>query len=188
MPRQPTVTEIRLDNLADCLAPTVILLHQLNDAFTPPFVEGISRTIASLIKLIQVLGLAAKMLVIDPLWQNVKQNKKECAQLLENMYQVLLVILNLHIKSEAAGSLSPTMSEHVGKFMKTPHNIYAYLEALQDGNKIKQLFLWEKWRLVWERVPASGQQAALLKAGSQYDNQKAVQWLSNLAGKVRELC
>ncbi|KAJ6492178.1 hypothetical protein C8R45DRAFT_928483 [Mycena sanguinolenta] len=27
----------------------------------------------------------------------------------------------------------------------------------------------EKWRLVWERVPTSGQQAALLKAGSQYD-------------------
>ncbi|KAJ6470510.1 hypothetical protein C8R45DRAFT_937418 [Mycena sanguinolenta] len=71
---------------------------------------------------------------------HMKQNKKTCAELLENVQQVLFAIINLHIKSEAAGSLSPAMTEHVGGFMKTLHKIYVYIEAQQDRNKLKQLF------------------------------------------------
>ncbi|KAJ6472569.1 hypothetical protein C8R45DRAFT_936464 [Mycena sanguinolenta] len=44
-----------------------------------------------------------------------------------------------------------------------------------------KLLIWEKWRLVWERVPASGQQAALLKAGSQ------LQWTTAVYQLLREL-
>ncbi|KAJ6495479.1 hypothetical protein C8R45DRAFT_1072846 [Mycena sanguinolenta] len=124
MPRQPTVTEIRLESLAACLTPVVMLLNELNDAFAPPFVQPISNTVASLLKLVQ----------------NVKQNKKECAELLENIHQVLFAIINHHVKSEAAGSLSPAMTEHVGSFMKTLHKVYIYIEAQQDKNKLKQLF------------------------------------------------
>ncbi|KAJ6470463.1 hypothetical protein C8R45DRAFT_1104883 [Mycena sanguinolenta] len=101
MPHQPTVTEIRLENLTACLTPAVTLLNELN-AFAPPFVQPISNTVASLLKLVQ----------------NVKQNKKEVAELLENIHQVLFAIIDLHVKSEALGSLSPAMTEHVGKFMK----------------------------------------------------------------------
>ncbi|KAJ6470468.1 hypothetical protein C8R45DRAFT_1166124 [Mycena sanguinolenta] len=124
MPRQPTVTEICLENLTACLTSAVTLLNELNDAFAPSFVQPISNTVASLLKLVQ----------------NIKQNKKECAELLENIHQVLFAIINLHIKSEAAGSLSPAMTEHVGRFMKTLHKIYIYIEAQQDRNKLKQLF------------------------------------------------
>ncbi|KAJ6470404.1 hypothetical protein C8R45DRAFT_937321 [Mycena sanguinolenta] len=124
MPRQPTVTEIRLENLTACLTPAVTLLNELNDAFAPSFVQPISNTIASLLKLVQ----------------NVKQNKKQCAELLENIHQVLFAIIDLHSKSEAAGSLSLAMTEHVGTFMKTLHKIHIYIEAQQDRNKLKQLF------------------------------------------------
>ncbi|KAJ6467308.1 hypothetical protein C8R45DRAFT_1079279 [Mycena sanguinolenta] len=124
MPRQPTATESRLENIADCLVPTLESLNELNDAFAPPFVQPISDTVASLLKCVK----------------NVKQNKNECAQLLENIYQVICAIINLHIKSEVAGALSPVMTEHVGKFMKTLHKIFIYVEAQQGGNKIKQLF------------------------------------------------
>ncbi|KAJ6447888.1 hypothetical protein C8R45DRAFT_1084598, partial [Mycena sanguinolenta] len=124
MPRQPTVTEIRLQNIADCLAPTVAVLNELNDVFAPPFVEPISNTVVSLLMIVQ----------------NVKQNKKDCAQLLENIYQVLLAIIGLHVKSESMGSLSPVMTEHLGKFMKTLHRTYMYIEAQQDRTKLKQLF------------------------------------------------
>ncbi|KAJ6480898.1 hypothetical protein C8R45DRAFT_1076164 [Mycena sanguinolenta] len=124
MPRQPTITEIQLENLAACLTPAVAILNELNDAFAPPFVQPISKSIASLINLVQ----------------NVKQNKKECAQLLENTHQVLYAIIELHIRSDAPGSLSPVMMDHVEKFMKTLHKIYAYIEAQQDSNKIRQLF------------------------------------------------
>ncbi|KAJ6472107.1 hypothetical protein C8R45DRAFT_1104303 [Mycena sanguinolenta] len=109
MPRQPTVTEIRLENLAACLAPIVTVLKELHDAFGSPFLQPISDRVASLIKLVQ----------------NVKQNKKECAQLLENIHQVLYVIINLHVKSETAGTLQ---------------KIYIYIKAQQDKNKFKQLF------------------------------------------------
>ncbi|KAJ6472095.1 hypothetical protein C8R45DRAFT_936753 [Mycena sanguinolenta] len=109
MPRQPTVTEIRLENLASCLASIVTVLKELHDAFGLPFVQPISDRVASLIKLVQ----------------NVKQNKKECAQLLEDNHQVLYAIINLHVKSETAGTLQ---------------KIYMYIKAQQDKNKFKQLF------------------------------------------------
>ncbi|KAJ6470490.1 hypothetical protein C8R45DRAFT_1166167 [Mycena sanguinolenta] len=124
MPHQPTVTEIRLKNLTACLTPAVALLNELNDAFAPPFVQPILNTVASLLKLVQ----------------NVKQNKMECAELLENIHQVLFAIIDLRVKSEAAGSLSPAMTEHAGSFMKTLHKIYIYIEAQEDKNKFKQLF------------------------------------------------
>ncbi|KAJ6481012.1 hypothetical protein C8R45DRAFT_932917 [Mycena sanguinolenta] len=95
MPRQSTVTGIQLENLATSLAPTVEVINEINDALAPLFVQAISKTLTSLIKLIQ-----------------------ECAQLLENIHQVLYAIIDLHPKSEAAGSLSPEKTEHVGKFMK----------------------------------------------------------------------
>ncbi|KAJ6470517.1 hypothetical protein C8R45DRAFT_937424 [Mycena sanguinolenta] len=124
MPHQPTVTEIRLENLTAYLISAVTLLNELNDAFAPSFVQPISNTVASLLKLVQ----------------NVKQNKRECAELLENIYQVLFAIVDLHIKSEPAGTISPAMTEPVGRFMKTLYKIYIYIEAQQDRNKLKQLF------------------------------------------------
>jgi hypothetical protein len=54
MPRQPTVTEIRLNNIAACLTPAVTLLNELHDAFCPPFIQPISNTILSLIAAVQV--------------------------------------------------------------------------------------------------------------------------------------
>ncbi|KAJ6451033.1 hypothetical protein C8R45DRAFT_1113764 [Mycena sanguinolenta] len=124
MPRQPTVTEIRLENLAACLAPIVTTLNELHDAFGSPFVQPISERVTSLIKLVQ----------------NVKQNKKECAQLLENIHQVLYAIINLHVKSETAGSVSLEMWDPVESFLRTLHKIYIYIKAQQDKNKVKQLF------------------------------------------------
>ncbi|KAJ6492337.1 hypothetical protein C8R45DRAFT_1213063, partial [Mycena sanguinolenta] len=124
MPHQPTAIEIQLKNLAECLTLALEVLNELNSAFAPPFVQPISSTVASLVKLIQ----------------NVKQNRKECAQLLENIYQVLYAIIELHIRSEATGSLSPEMTEHVGIFMKTLHRVFLYMEAQQDRKKLKQLF------------------------------------------------
>ena len=55
MPRLPTVTEIRLENLVACLTPAVTLLNELNDAFGSSFVQPISNTVASLLELVQVL-------------------------------------------------------------------------------------------------------------------------------------
>ena len=66
MPREPTVTEIRLENLTACLTPAVTLLNELNDAFAPPFVQPISNTVASLLKLGQVLRVPMRNAVDSP--------------------------------------------------------------------------------------------------------------------------
>ncbi|KAJ7830297.1 hypothetical protein B0H14DRAFT_3715594 [Mycena olivaceomarginata] len=124
MPRPSTVTEIRLNNIKGCLTPALTLLKELNDAFGPPFIQPIANTIESLIDMVQ----------------NVKRNKDECAQLMENIHPVLYAIINLHLKAEPVESLSPEMLNNIGKFMETLHKIYTFLEGQQDGNRIEYLF------------------------------------------------
>ncbi|KAJ7777814.1 hypothetical protein B0H14DRAFT_3587162 [Mycena olivaceomarginata] len=124
MPRQSTVTDIRLNNIKGCLTPALTLLKELNDAFGPPFIQPIANTIESLIDMVQ----------------NVKRNKDQCAQLMENIHPVLYTIINLHLKAETVESLSPEMLDNIGKFMETLHKIYTFLEGQQDGNRIKYLF------------------------------------------------
>ncbi|KAJ7825777.1 hypothetical protein B0H14DRAFT_3145182 [Mycena olivaceomarginata] len=72
--------------------------------------------------------------------QNVKRNKDECAQLMENIHPVLYAIINLHLKAETVESPSPEMLHNLGNFMETLHKIYTFLEGQQDGNRIKYLF------------------------------------------------
>ncbi|KAJ7440871.1 hypothetical protein FB451DRAFT_1442779 [Mycena latifolia] len=127
MSRQPSVTEIRLNNIISCLTPTLALLDELGDTFGTPFVPAISNTTLSLISALQ----------------NVKRNKDDCIQLLENVYQLLYVIINLHIKSETKGSLDPATLDHVGKFtdgLRTLHKIHTFVEAQQDRRKIMHFF------------------------------------------------
>ncbi|KAF8171807.1 hypothetical protein K438DRAFT_1773095 [Mycena galopus ATCC 62051] len=124
MPRQPTVTEIRLKNIAACLTLAIPLLNELNDAFGPPFIPSISMTIQALIKSVE----------------EIKRNKRECASLMDNIHQVLCAIISSHMKSETVGALPPSMLHEIGKFTETLHKIYTFLQAQKEGNKIKQLF------------------------------------------------
>ncbi|KAJ7782596.1 P-loop containing nucleoside triphosphate hydrolase protein [Mycena olivaceomarginata] len=124
MPRQPTATETHLERIVACLAPGLALLKELNDAFGPPFIQMISNTIEILIDMVQ----------------NVKQNRKECAKLMENIHPVLYAIISLHLKAETVESLFPEMLDNIGKFIETLHKIYTFLKAQQDGNRIKHLF------------------------------------------------
>ncbi|KAJ7349970.1 hypothetical protein DFH08DRAFT_935806 [Mycena albidolilacea] len=124
MPRQSTVTEIRLNNIKGCLTPALTLLKELNAAFGPPFVQPIANMIEILINTVQ----------------NVKRSKKECIQLVQNIHPVLYAIINLHLKAETVEYLSPAMLDNIGKFMQTLHKIYTFLKAQQDGNRIKYLF------------------------------------------------
>ncbi|KAJ7452558.1 hypothetical protein FB451DRAFT_1374030 [Mycena latifolia] len=124
MSPQPIVAEIRLNNTITYLVPVITLLNELSDAFGTPFVPAISNTTLSLMTAVQ----------------NVKKNKEDCIQLLENVYQLLCAIINLHIKSETKGNLPPATLNHVGKFMETLHKIHTFVEAQQDGIKIKSFF------------------------------------------------
>ncbi|KAJ7193121.1 hypothetical protein GGX14DRAFT_546373 [Mycena pura] len=124
MPSQPTVTQTRLNNIAACLAVATDTVDTLSDNFNTTFLHPISRTIQSLLILIQT----------------AKQNKSTCALLLEQVNEVLYAIAVLHIESNPAGELTPTMLHHIGDFTMTLHKIHTFVEAQQDGSVIKKIF------------------------------------------------
>ncbi|KAJ7146595.1 hypothetical protein C8R44DRAFT_845687 [Mycena epipterygia] len=123
MPPQ-TINETRLDNIVACLTPILPLLNEYSDAFGTPFIPAISNTTLSLINLVQ----------------NAKKNKDDCIQLMENVHQVLYAIINLHIKFGTGSSLPPATLYNLGRLTETLHKIYGFMEAQQDGNKIKHFF------------------------------------------------
>ncbi|KAJ7812594.1 hypothetical protein B0H13DRAFT_1926066 [Mycena leptocephala] len=89
-----------------------------------PFLEAISNTTQSLLKNIQT----------------IKQNKNHCTELLEEAYELLNAVLMVHLKSDTGGALPPSMLSHIGRFTETLHKIHTFVEAQQNGNKIKSFF------------------------------------------------
>ncbi|KAJ7735061.1 hypothetical protein B0H16DRAFT_136049 [Mycena metata] len=124
MPREDSATEARIHNLTASLTPAITLLEELNDAFGPPCIQPIVKTVQAL-----VTGV-----------QKVKRNKDDCFQLVESIHQVLYPIIHLHLKSETAGSLPPSVLDKVADFTDTLHKIYTFIEIQQDGNKIRRFF------------------------------------------------
>ncbi|KAJ7819424.1 hypothetical protein B0H13DRAFT_1921785 [Mycena leptocephala] len=124
MPRQNTGADTRLSNITGYLTPALTLLDELNDAFGSSFVQPITKTTLSLIMLVQ----------------NAQRNRDECIQLTENIHNVLYAIINLHIRSETAGSVHPSILDHIGNFTETLHKIHTFVEAQQERSKIKYFF------------------------------------------------
>ncbi|KAF7359753.1 hypothetical protein MVEN_00700000 [Mycena venus] len=121
MPLHMTTVENRLNNITARLTPALTLLGELDDAFGPPFVRPISNTVLSLVTAVQ----------------NVKRNKDECMELMENIHQVLYAIISLHLNAPAA-SVSPSVLDEIGKFMATLHKIHSYVEH-QAASKLRQI-------------------------------------------------
>jgi hypothetical protein len=115
MPRQPTPTENRLNNISTYLNPAIILLREINDAFHNPFIQPIINTTLALITAVQVMCCCLVASIAHGL-QNVKRNKDECVRLMENIHRVLYAIVNLYIRSETAGSLPPSVLDRIGSF------------------------------------------------------------------------
>ncbi|KAJ6492975.1 P-loop containing nucleoside triphosphate hydrolase protein [Mycena vulgaris] len=124
MPLQPTTTEIRLNNILKCFTIAVDTLEVLANSFKTPFLEPISSTANSLLTAVQT----------------VKQNKSDCAQLLEQTYGLLYAIISLHATPDTAPDLSPSMLNHLGKFTDTLYKIHTFVEAQQDKSKIRHFF------------------------------------------------
>ncbi|KAJ7078258.1 hypothetical protein C8R44DRAFT_754928 [Mycena epipterygia] len=124
MPPTTMVTKTRLDNIVACLTPTLSLLVKFSDAFGTPFLPAISNTTGSLITLVQ----------------NVKKNKEECIKLMENVHELLYAVVNLHTNTGTPSSLPPATLSAFGELTETLHKVYAFMEAQQDGNKIKHFF------------------------------------------------
>ncbi|KAJ7824281.1 hypothetical protein B0H13DRAFT_1919230 [Mycena leptocephala] len=124
MPPQPTVAAIRLNNITTCLNLTICTLETLAGSLKSPLLTAIANTTQSLLKNMQA----------------VKQNKNECTQLMEQTYELLNAILIVHIKSDTGGELPPSVLTHIEKFTETLHKIHTFVEAQQNGSKVKKIF------------------------------------------------
>ncbi|KAJ7620761.1 hypothetical protein DFH06DRAFT_1143866 [Mycena polygramma] len=127
MPPQPSVTQIRLNNITKCLNATAGSLKVLASGLREPYLEAISYTTQSLLK---------NLLTI-------KQNKATCLQLLEQTNELLNAIFVAHMKPDTGAELPPSVLGNIGKSQSiylTLRKVHAFIEAQQKGSKIRRLF------------------------------------------------
>ncbi|KAJ7889839.1 hypothetical protein B0H14DRAFT_3708517 [Mycena olivaceomarginata] len=119
---QPTVAEIRLNNVVGYLTVAVSTLSDFSDPFSTPFLQAISNTTVSLLESAQ----------------NIKRNRDQCIVFLEQIHAVICGIIGLYAKSDAGAVLSPATVENLGNFMKILQKIHVFLEAQQTGSALKR--------------------------------------------------
>ncbi|KAJ7755262.1 hypothetical protein B0H16DRAFT_1690378 [Mycena metata] len=124
MPRQQTVAEVRLDNILKCVTITVNTLDLLVDTLKIPGLEAMVNTTESLLKMVQT----------------IKQDKNECAELMEQTQVILSAIICVYIKSDTGIELPPSTLREIANFTQTLHKIHTFVEAQQSGSKVKKFF------------------------------------------------
>ncbi|KAJ7935862.1 hypothetical protein B0H13DRAFT_2462800 [Mycena leptocephala] len=75
---------------------------------------------------------------LRPRFQTVKQNKKDCADLMEKTHDLLNAIIVVYIKSDTGADLPPIVLKHIGEFIETLHKIHTFVEAQQKGSKFNK--------------------------------------------------
>ncbi|KAJ7712372.1 hypothetical protein B0H16DRAFT_1813538 [Mycena metata] len=124
MPHQPTITQVRLSNISKYVAITANTFDVLVDALKISGLEAISNTIQSLLRLAQT----------------IKQDKNECAELMECTHALLNAIIAAYIQSNTGAELPPSTLNQIAKFTETLHKIHTFVEAQQSGSKVKKFF------------------------------------------------
>ncbi|KAJ7741876.1 hypothetical protein B0H16DRAFT_1861677 [Mycena metata] len=120
MPRQPTVTKVRLDNISTCVAITASTFNLLVDTLKISGLEAISNTTQSLLKLLKTRSR------LDI--QTVKQEKNECVDLMEHTHKLLVAIIDAYVKSDTGVELPPSTLNEIANF--THHEAEAKCLAL----------------------------------------------------------
>ncbi|KAJ7469444.1 hypothetical protein FB451DRAFT_1368522, partial [Mycena latifolia] len=124
MPTPPIAAQIRLNKIVTSLNAAFTTLDVISESMKTPFLQPILNTLHSLLTAVQT----------------VKRNEDECTQMLEQIHELIYAVIWVHMKSDTAGELSPTMLNNLGKFTETLHKIHTYVEAKQEKSKIKQIF------------------------------------------------
>ncbi|KAJ7035355.1 hypothetical protein C8F04DRAFT_1394929, partial [Mycena alexandri] len=124
MPSEQAKTEVRLNNIATCVTITANTLDVLVETLNVSALEAILNTTQSLLELVKT----------------VKQDKDDCAELMEHTQQLLNAIISVYIKSDTGAELPPSILNQIAKFTESLHKIHTFLEAQQSGSTIKKFF------------------------------------------------
>ncbi|KAJ7035362.1 hypothetical protein C8F04DRAFT_1233781 [Mycena alexandri] len=124
MPREPAKTEVRLNNVVTCGTITANTLNVLVNTLNISALKAVWNTTLSLLELVKT----------------VKQDKDDCAELMEHTQQLLNAIISVYIKSDTGAELPPSILNQVAKFIETLHKTHTFVEAQQSGSKVKKFF------------------------------------------------
>ncbi|KAJ7708573.1 hypothetical protein B0H16DRAFT_1901158 [Mycena metata] len=124
MPRQQSIMEVRLENISKCVTITVDTLDILVNTLKIPGLEAMVNTTQSLLKFVQT----------------IKQDKNECAELMEQTHNILNAIIGVYVKSDTGSELPPSTLHEIANFTQTLHMIHTFIEAQQSGSKVKKFF------------------------------------------------
>ncbi|KAJ7177796.1 hypothetical protein C8R46DRAFT_987761 [Mycena filopes] len=120
----PPTTETRLNNISKSLTVTTHTLDLLVESLKVSGLEAISNTTHSLAKLILT----------------IKQNKEDCAELMEHTSQLLTAIIDVYLESNNGEDLAPSVLNQIGNLTGTLHKIHTFVEAQQTGSRFKIFF------------------------------------------------
>ncbi|KAJ7723147.1 hypothetical protein B0H16DRAFT_1699068 [Mycena metata] len=124
MPRQLTIIETRLKNISICVAITVDTLDVLVNTLNISPLGAILNTTESLLTMLEA----------------IKQDKDDCAELMEHVNKLLNAIVGAYIKSETGADLPLSIVYQITKFTETLHKIHTFVEAQQSGSRVKKFF------------------------------------------------
>ncbi|KAJ7046409.1 P-loop containing nucleoside triphosphate hydrolase protein, partial [Mycena alexandri] len=124
MPRQLTITEIRLKNISTCVTIMAKTLNVLVNTLKISALEAILNTTQSLLKMVET----------------IKQDKNDCAELMEHVDKLLNAIVGVYLESDTGAELPPSILNQIAKFTETLHKIHTFVEAQQSGSKVKKFF------------------------------------------------
>ncbi|KAJ7178249.1 hypothetical protein C8R46DRAFT_1029735 [Mycena filopes] len=126
-----TTPETRLNNISKSLAVTTHTLELLVETLKVSGLEVISNTTQSLAKLVLSKAL------LTPSAQSIKQNKEDCAELMEHALQLLTAIIDVYLKSNNGEDIAPSVLYQIGNLTTTLHKIHTFVEGQQTGSKFK---------------------------------------------------
>ncbi|KAJ7481734.1 hypothetical protein FB451DRAFT_136279 [Mycena latifolia] len=115
-------TDTQAGRTFDHVAVVVSTLREVSDGLDTPFLRTIS-------------GVAALILTTV---QSVRTNKEECAQMVEDISEIISAIIRLCV--DANGVLPPSILDSIGRFTETLQKFQSFMRTQQDQGKLKRLF------------------------------------------------
>ncbi|KAF7366034.1 ATPase-AAA-core domain-containing protein [Mycena venus] len=143
MPLPPTPGQTRLNNSIGLLSAAVGTLDLLAKSLNLPFLKPISAIAQSLLTSAE----------------SVRNNKNECIKMLDQIHDIIYGIVELHIKSDIDGQLSPKFLEPMGQFAETLQKVFTFVDAQQEKSKFKQLLRQSEMNALLKDCTAKLQQA-----------------------------
>ncbi|KAJ7488386.1 hypothetical protein FB451DRAFT_1227186 [Mycena latifolia] len=119
-----SIVGLWLNNIVTCLSEAIKTLEFIAKSLETPFLAPICTITRTLVTSVQ----------------NVKRNKDDCTQMLEQIYEMLYGIIHLHLISSTDGEFPPNVLNHLGQFTETLHQVHTFIEAQLGKGRIQQFF------------------------------------------------